>query len=398
MKTNKQQGQKGQILVLVAILMIAMLAILALVLDGGNLMLNRRAAQNAADAGALAGARTLCYQKNVTLAESVARDYAINRNGATAADVVISTSRIVTVTSEITYNTFFAHLLGFQELTAEATAAAGCFPPTTGERFMPIAWICKPPLIGGKSDSPHCEAQMIDETTLKNYIANPTKADGSIHSELYVIMDSASTPKDLKEMCGIDIICDLDGDGDDDLIANGDRAWLDLDGGGGGASSLSSWINGGFTKEISLYTWVGGQSGVANSVFQTVGDNVYKIFALPIYDRICDNYPTSCPSPYVYDPATDTIIKTAGGNYYYRIIGFAAFVPTCVDAPGVKPDPILYPKGCPGKNLAVSLKAIDNNTKTIEGYFVTGFLENLTGGSPTTGGVDLGVYNLRLFR
>jgi hypothetical protein len=401
MKTNKQQEQKGQILVLVAILMVAMLAILALVLDGGNLMLNRRAAQNAADAGALAGARTLCYQKNATLAETVARDYAINRNGATAADVEISTSRIITVTSEITYNTFFAHLLGFQELTAEATAAAGCFPPTGGARFMPIAWVCKPPLAG--STSPNCQAEAIDEATLAHYIQYPTSPDGSvwptgtIRPQLYVIMDSSSTPDDVKDVCGVSLNCDLDGDGNDDLIANGDRSWLDLDGAGGGSSSLISWINGGFTKEIQIPVWIGGQSGVANNVFQEVGAHLYDIFALPVFDNLC-------PKGQIYDaakcynPATDNLIVTSGGNYYYRIAGFAAFVPTCVDVAGVKIDPIKYPNGCPGKETAVKLGVVDKNTKTIEGYFVTGILPNLSGGTPSTGGVDMGVYNLRLFR
>lgn len=53
------QRQDGQSLILIALLMVAMIAFAGLVIDGGNAYAMRRRAQNAADAGALAGAQEL---------------------------------------------------------------------------------------------------------------------------------------------------------------------------------------------------------------------------------------------------------------------------------------------------------------------------------------------------
>ena len=60
MNIRKHSSEKGQSLVMVALLFMAFAAILALVLDGGNAYAARRQAQNAADAGALAGATYMC--------------------------------------------------------------------------------------------------------------------------------------------------------------------------------------------------------------------------------------------------------------------------------------------------------------------------------------------------
>mgnify|MGYP002682684856 FL=1 len=62
MNTKSFSKTKGQIIVLFALGLLALIALAALVLDGGMLFLNRRTAQAAADAGALAGARALCYE------------------------------------------------------------------------------------------------------------------------------------------------------------------------------------------------------------------------------------------------------------------------------------------------------------------------------------------------
>ncbi len=53
------ESQRGQSIVIIALAMMAMLALAGLAIDGGNLFLQRRRAQNAADAGALAGTRVL---------------------------------------------------------------------------------------------------------------------------------------------------------------------------------------------------------------------------------------------------------------------------------------------------------------------------------------------------
>lgn len=54
-----RHNERGQAIVLMAFAMLGLLAFVALAIDGGNTLTERRRAQNAADAGALAGARTL---------------------------------------------------------------------------------------------------------------------------------------------------------------------------------------------------------------------------------------------------------------------------------------------------------------------------------------------------
>jgi hypothetical protein len=64
-KAGKMQSRKGAVVILVAVLLVALIGMLALVLDGGLLQDDRRGAQAAADAAALAAATELF--KNYTL-------------------------------------------------------------------------------------------------------------------------------------------------------------------------------------------------------------------------------------------------------------------------------------------------------------------------------------------
>src|SRR3990172_7333160 len=80
-------SRQGQSLVIVTLLLFALMGMLALALDGGNGFFQRRRAQNAADAGALAGARELCLVEGdlptkQAAAAGAAWEYAVVRNGA----------------------------------------------------------------------------------------------------------------------------------------------------------------------------------------------------------------------------------------------------------------------------------------------------------------------------
>lgn len=386
---DKRKHENGQILVLLAIMLAALLAILALVLDGGNLYLNRRTAQNAADAGALAGARIYCLTESTSQAISTAKQYAEVHNGPTNAQVLVG-SDIVTVTARITFDTYFAPLIGIPEMAAEATAAAGCFFPTSGVGVLPIAWACRPPIDSSLSTSEDCQQQAITKEQLEYYLDNPPPA-GEIHPELYIVMDSNSEPDDLEKSCisnGGWLECDLDGDGEDDLNANGDRSWLDLNGGGGGASELINWINNGYPTIIKAHTWMGGQPGNETTIYHAIANHIGKIFAVPIFDAFCDRYPDPRCADLVH--SDDTIVPSSGGNYYYHIAGFAGFYISCVNAPGVPG------AECPGHRAARELGTIRANTKTIEGYFIAGVLPQL-GGRPGTG-IDFGAFALKLIR
>src|SRR5438445_13513135 len=59
MNMQRQHRHQGQTLVFFALAIVGIVALLGLIVDGGFLYVQRRTAQAAADAGALAGARAL---------------------------------------------------------------------------------------------------------------------------------------------------------------------------------------------------------------------------------------------------------------------------------------------------------------------------------------------------
>jgi hypothetical protein len=55
----RARRERGQVLIIIAVALVGLLALAGLAIDGGNLFMERRRAQNAADAGALAGTRLI---------------------------------------------------------------------------------------------------------------------------------------------------------------------------------------------------------------------------------------------------------------------------------------------------------------------------------------------------
>jgi hypothetical protein len=357
----------GQSMVVVALMMFVFIAMLALTLDGGYTYLQRRAAQTAADAGALAGARELCLTGDTVLATDTALDYAINRNRALSANVSIIDGE-VEVTTYIGFTTAFGQLLGQPSIVAPALAAATCFAPSAAQGILPVAWNCSPPI--GGSDSEDCQI---------------------IYNKLYVIMDSKGSDEDFycqdppnSGLPADTLDCDYDDDGLNDLLAGGDRSWLDLDGGGGGSSELVDWINGGFVGEVFYHTWFGGQTGVANDVFQAAAGRVGDYVLFPVFDQFCDGGPPESFCPAYYHVQDTTVLSGGSATLYYHVITFALFYITCVDAPPYGP--------CPGHDAA----GLPGNVKTIEGYFVQGYVPGIKG--KPSDGVDAGAYTLYLTR
>jgi hypothetical protein len=354
-------------MVLVALLMFVFIALLAVIFDGGYAYLQRRNAQTAADAGALAGARELCLTGDVALATQSAFNYAITRNQALEADVVIVGGE-VEVTTRIPFATFFGSLIGRPSITSSAIAAAACFSPSAGTGMLPVAWNCSPPV--GVSESEDC--QILFEKT-------------------YIIMDSRASGDDFKcqdppnsGMPAGTLDCDYDDDDLNDVLAGGDRSWLDLDGGGGGADELVDWVNGGYAGDLIEHTWFGGQSGVANSIFQAAENRVGDQVLVPVFDKYCDQ-PDKLPEiacPEIFDVGDETVASGGAATLYYHVVGFALFEISCVDAPPYGP--------CPGHTAA----GLPASVKTIEGQFVKGFVP----GGGGRGGVDAGAFTLYLTR
>lgn len=139
--------QSGQSLVLIALLLPALLAVLALAIDGGYAYAQRRQMQNAADAAAVAGARAYALQNDVNAAVSHftstnnASSFSWSQSSETRTDSLTGLSINLTnieVTANVTYNTFFARIVGINQMTASATARARIQPVDGIGNLLPI--------------------------------------------------------------------------------------------------------------------------------------------------------------------------------------------------------------------------------------------------------------------
>ena len=158
--------EHGQMMVLIVFAIFAIAGMVALILDGGAIMSNRRTAQAAADAGALAGAQRVCY--GFTDGEAVANYYAVDKNGANSATISI-VNNVVYVEATVESDSFFAKLFGMDTLTATADASAGCFGPM-GKSVIPLARNGRAPLVGEPGPDPveyGCQMQALEGETLE---------------------------------------------------------------------------------------------------------------------------------------------------------------------------------------------------------------------------------------
>ena len=153
---NRKENEAGQSILIIALIVIVLLALVALVVDVGNAYAHRRMIQNAVDAAAMAGARMLAFRgpSSTNPAQEVShndvlgavRAYAI-KNGIEPENVqddvrawfVLSDGKRtkvllsdamapveavgVEVEGDLPFDTYFAHLLGFDTMEATADAA-----------------------------------------------------------------------------------------------------------------------------------------------------------------------------------------------------------------------------------------------------------------------------------
>jgi hypothetical protein len=416
MKTNGFLSEKGQTLVIFVLGFFAFVALLALVLDGGNAYAAKRQAQNAADAGALAGATYMCRYTDEAGGISTAEDYAVLNGAVDPPQVIASLSAgSVVVTATVQKDTFFAGLIGYPQVTPVAVAEAKCKTPV-GMGVLPVGWACRSTVVGGVIvPGEDCAQVTIDDCNGNPYDLNCT----------YILMDSVKVKdngkggkcnpdqtdptqpdycyeqKDLVCSGHLDAPtceaveagktdCDLNNDCIDELMTGGARSWLDLDGGGGGANELTDWIKNGFPNPIPPHKWIPEESGVATSIFHTaaaavVGEDV----VLPVFNNFCNGYPDifinpepDNPSQCNYGSSDDRTI--VGPSFNFHIITFAMFHVTCVQTGKKVTAETGYVfddnkgKDCNGHLAAVNncfgsgknkTCSIDQNDKTIEGYF-----------------------------
>ena len=89
MRIQKIFSEKGATLVYVSLIMVILLAFVALSVDVGFLYAERRHMQNAADAGALAGAWEICFGDSSAW-KTTAESYATVNNRAQPADATLA--------------------------------------------------------------------------------------------------------------------------------------------------------------------------------------------------------------------------------------------------------------------------------------------------------------------
>lgn len=328
--------EHGQIIPILVVSLIALIAMAALLLDGGALLLNRRSAQNAADAAALAGARIYCGETNVTSAqvEAVIIEYT-QANIATLLNWYITDENVgdgpehiqylakgeVVVSVEVEHDSFFARIFNQDTLRATATAGAGCFPYGP-DSILPVAFPCQIPVRTSEEGisvaSDDCDYVMLEwdyfdkiATELSGCMntnpllegVTPTPGQAECISEylvehhpelIYVIATGdkfcAKDPENVdyeKEL-----VCSLFGDNATNLT-NSSRGWLNLGGENLGTQTLRNWISGaedpGYLHEHIWLAFIGG--GRENPGYEALEKRLFEIVYIPTFNYVCPQRP-----------------------------------------------------------------------------------------------------------
>lgn len=270
--------ERGQVLVLVALSLLVLFAFVALAVDGGGLYRERRLMQNAADAGALAGAQEICFGEP-SHARDRALEYAVTRNGAAGAEVTVSDLFSVTVVATETYRTFFAGLMGFREIPIQADATAVCGMAAAGGGLWPIAFDSTR---WPEDAELHCGEKLL------------LWEDGRADCETYDCCKVFDKHGNL-----IDDICEA-GQTKPDIYPLDGRAWVDFsagisgndpcDSGGCGANELSDRVDGHTNQGevcenfVILGSCYARPQGVTTSVLHAVENGAGRVVNIPLYD------------------------------------------------------------------------------------------------------------------
>jgi hypothetical protein len=294
-----EQKRNGQTLVHVAILMVVFVALLTIAIDLGHIMNERRGMQNAADAGALAGAYELCFG-DPAQAEQTAREYAIDRNGAQVADVSVGSYR-VTVYARESATLYLAGFFGIETADINAKAVAACGAATSACGMWPIAFP--------------------EEDWLTMY-----SEDGCLEedNDFYVWTgDQESKNPDCENVYE----CNLDDDPQNEVIGIHGRAFVDYGQNkdsqypgdcrqpGCGEDELVCWIESEEGGEVQIPSCVPGTSGIKAGVKDEVNDRANSedpIVGIPLYHHLGCDQPGDEPDP-GYCPG--------GQRYYVTSIG-----------------------------------------------------------------------------
>lgn len=152
---TRRRSERGQALIFIVFAIVGLVGITALAVDGGNAYSDRRRAQNAADAAALASALSRINNEVWTSrAYQVAAANGYNNNGVTNTVTVVSPPTTgfykgnieyiqVTIISHV--RTYFASVVGMQSLTNTVQATARAKPSVLGPLFGGAAVVALAP-------------------------------------------------------------------------------------------------------------------------------------------------------------------------------------------------------------------------------------------------------------
>jgi hypothetical protein len=307
--------ETGQTLVQVTLMLVVLLGFAALAIDAGFVYSERRHMQNAADAGALAGAREMCITGDQRLAEAAARRYALTENGAASVDVLFSGEggNIVNVTAHIPADPILAGVIGGGTTNVGADAAAACGAATSACGLWPIAFEHE------LWDSTGCGQDMV----VWNAMNEGQNVKCSVNGETRPICDCYDCEDGKNGENGID-------DGPDDfvVVTTVSRGWLDLSDmidpryrdicSGGGANLLRCWILSNTSAPVSLSACIPGNTGVKTADLIAANDRAQtpeNVVSIPLFSETgCD--PTSIRDTYQIDGfGCVTVVPELGKQY-----------------------------------------------------------------------------------
>jgi hypothetical protein len=316
-----ERKRNGQVLVQVAMLMVVLLLFLAIAIDVGNILTERRRMQNAADAGALAGAWEICFG-DPAMAEVTAQEYAIDRNGAQVADVSIAGGE-VTVYAREAAEMYLIRIFGVDTADINALAVATCGGAISLCNLWPISF---------------------HEQRWNELKCSPDEGDGTFYvfnDARFEEDDDCYWTEETEEGPVCHPVCDFPDDSDApsgycmcDLIppdnrvfrvGPGDRGWLlfprprppydsfDLGCADNCGDQVRCWIDGGsYSGEIELPGsdagfCLPGQPGVDESVrIEIERDHIHDTPNVLIWDDTCD-------------PGDPSKVGTCPGNLYHIV-------------------------------------------------------------------------------
>ncbi|MBN1177721.1 MAG: hypothetical protein JXD18_00800 [Anaerolineae bacterium] len=333
MGLNRRE-ERGQAIVILAIAMVVLLVAAGMAIDGGVAHLNRRRAQNAADAGALAGARVLsssiCDSATSSATDTAVYaavwDYA-RRNGVTDANnfeatyvrfannvitpfdppAVVGNGSVpsgatgVAVTTTLTQSTYFMGLVGQNETNTGASATA-----VTG-----------PPLLMGGLRPFGVSLEVMSALDVGDCFTSDFKNCGNANQgPCYILDDDGNRMSQHRGWLNLNHVWNA---------GEADEGYPRASGGSGSANDLKTWMEEGWGGTLYADCFWSTGCHWGDFIHAKPGTNssaigatpIDELFFIPIFDAVPE---------YETIPAPKAGAVAQGGNYYYHIVGFTGVI------------------------------------------------------------------------